>query len=450
MSVASIYGNMVRKNIANRPEKAGRQIIIGLDLETLLIRYAFDKRIPKAYQYLNYKGIKLVADALKNPSTLAYTNIFAPVEILQCFGLTCVSMECLSSYLSGFYIENTLVDGAESMGIAPTLCSYHRTFLGAMGAGILPRARFGVTTSMVCDGNVNSFRALNDTFGVPSFIIDVPHEWSPENRRYVVLQLKELIGRLSEITGKTLDMDELSARLESENRAKTHFLSYVEKRQKHNFPNTLTLMIFQLFASHLDIGMDWAEECFRRMDEEIDLFPAIDQKRILFLHIPPYAEPTLRDYFNDSDRIGISVWDFDLDYTEMLDTAHPLEALADKMLLNIYNGDYSRKLDAITEMIRKYDPDGVIGFCSWGCRQSAGGIQLMKKKVLELGKPMLILDGDDVDRRNCPDGQIKTRFEAFLEELGVPTIHEKPKEDLPEAPSRKQNPKVDYSDRVLS
>ena len=70
----------------------------------------------------------------------------------------------------------------------------------------------------------------------------------------------------------------------------------------------------------------------RRMDEEIDLFPAIDQKRILFLHIPPYAEPTLRDYFNDSDRIGISVWDFDLDYTEMLDTAHPLEALADKML----------------------------------------------------------------------------------------------------------------------
>ena len=162
------------------------------------------------------------------------------------------------------------------------------------------------------------------------------------------------------------------------------------------------------------------------MDEEIDLFPAIDQKRILFLHIPPYAEPTLRDYFNDSDRIGISVWDFDLDYTEMLDTAHPLEALADKMLLNIYNGDYSRKSDAITEMIRKYDPDGVIGFCSWGCRQSAGGIQLMKKKVLELEKPMLILDGDDVDRRNCPDGQIKTRFEAFLEELGVPTIHEKP------------------------
>ena len=45
MNVASIYGNMVRKNIEDRPEKSGRQIIIGLDLETLLIRYAFDKRL---------------------------------------------------------------------------------------------------------------------------------------------------------------------------------------------------------------------------------------------------------------------------------------------------------------------------------------------------------------------------------------------------------------------
>lgn len=436
MNAANIYGNMVRKNIEDRPEKAGKQIITGLDLETLLIRYAFDKRIPKSYQYLNYMGIRLVADALKKPETLAYTNIFAPVELLQCFGLTCVSMECLSSYLSGFYIENTLVDGAESAGIAPTLCSYHRTFLGALDAGILPRARLGVTTSMICDGNVNSFRALNDTYGIPSYIIDVPHEWSKENRRYVVLQLLELIRKLEALTGKRLDMDELKERLESENRAKTHFLSYVEKRQKHTFPNTLTLMIFQLFASHLDIGMDWAEECFRRMDEEIGLFPACDQKRILFLHIPPYAEPTLRDYFNDSDRIGISVWDFDLDYTEMLDTAHPLEALADKMLLNIYNGSFSRKTDAVADMIRKYDPDGVIEFCSWGCRQSAGGVQLMKQKVRELGKPMLILDGDTVDRRNCPDGQIKTRFEAFLEELGVPAYREKPKQDLPAAPSR--------------
>jgi benzoyl-CoA reductase/2-hydroxyglutaryl-CoA dehydratase subunit BcrC/BadD/HgdB len=30
---------------------------------------------------------------------------------------------------------------------------------------------------------------------------------------------------------------------------------------------------------------------------------------------------------------------------------------------------------------------------------------------------MLILDGDAVYRRNSPDGQIRTRFEAFMEVL---------------------------------
>ena len=35
----------------------------------------------------------------------------------------------------------------------------------------------------------------------------------------------------------------------------------------------------------------------------------------------------------------------------------------------------------------------------------------------ELGIPMLILDGDGIDRRNSHDGQIRTRLEAFLEML---------------------------------
>ena len=33
--------------------------------------------------------------------------------------------------------------------------------------------------------------------------------------------------------------------------------------------------------------------------------------------------------------------------------------------------------------------------------------------------PMLILDGDGIDKRNSHDGQIKTRLEAFLELIGT-------------------------------
>ena len=49
--------------------------------------------------------------------------------------------------------------------------------------------------------------------------------------------------------------------------------------------------------------------------------------------------------------------------------------------------------------------------------QAAGGSILLKEKMQELGIPMLILDGDGIDRRNSHDGQIRTRLEAFLEML---------------------------------
>ena len=60
-------------------------------------------------------------------------------------------------------------------------------------------------------------------------------------------------------------------------------------------------------------------------------------------------------------------------------------------------------------------PDAVIHFCHWGCKQASGGSVLLKEKMQEMNIPMLILDGDGIDKRNSHDGQIKTRLEAFLE-----------------------------------
>lgn len=49
--------------------------------------------------------------------------------------------------------------------------------------------------------------------------------------------------------------------------------------------------------------------------------------------------------------------------------------------------------------------------------KKTGGSILLKEKMQEMEIPMLILDGDGIDRRNSHDGQIKTRLEAFLEML---------------------------------
>ncbi|HPE42349.1 MAG TPA: 2-hydroxyacyl-CoA dehydratase family protein, partial [Thermotogota bacterium] len=51
------------------------------------------------------------------------------------------------------------------------------------------------------------------------------------------------------------------------------------------------------------------------------------------------------------------------------------------------------------------------------CKQSSGGAALMAEALKAKGIPCLVLDGDAVDRRNMPEGQTKTRVEAFLEML---------------------------------
>ena len=58
-----------------------------------------------------------------------------------------------------------------------------------------------------------------------------------------------------------------------------------------------------------------------------------------------------------------------------------------------------------------------INFCHWGCKQSAGGVFQLRETLKAADIPLLVLDGDAMDRRNSHDGQIKTRLEAFLEIL---------------------------------
>ena len=58
----------------------------------------------------------------------------------------------------------------------------------------------------------------------------------------------------------------------------------------------------------------------------------------------------------------------------------------------------SGKADMVGKLADTLHPDAVIQFCHWGCKQSSGGSLLLKEKLNEMNIPMLILDGDGIDR----------------------------------------------------
>lgn len=415
MNAIKTYGNYIKKYAEPHPAVSRKMIDIGLHLEQFRTEHFAAKEMPEAYRKLNTLGVKNTLSALEHPDQTVWSNLFAPVEIFQCFGLNALSMECLSSFLSGFTCEDYFIDRAEQKGIASTLCSYHKNFIGAVDSGVIPPAAFGVTTSMICDGNINTFRYIEKNHSINTYVIDVPNTYSEDAVSYLVSQLKELISTLEGLTGKVFHMDNLSEVLSRENESKTCYKEFLKLQRDRYYPSTLTLQMYMLFATHLNIGTPETLDLFRSFAEDIKSYPEFHGKRIVWVHLLPFYQETLKHYFNLGKDYQIQVTEMNLDYMEPLDTDHPLEALATKMLNNLYNGPYERKASMVTKLAKDMRADGVINFCHWGCKQSSGGVFRLREALREADIPLLVIDGDGMDRRNSHDGQIKTRLEAFLE-----------------------------------
>ena len=417
MDLLKIYTEQIKKQSENHPGRARELMKLGLALKNFQEEHIGTKGLPLPYETLFISSMNMVRRALKYPKKSVWTNIFGPVEIFQCLGLQAISVEALATIVTGFHIEDYLIDAAEDAGISQTLCSYHKNFLGGLLTGILPTPAYAVTTSTVCDGNLSTFRFASAERGIGMRILDVPHHYSEEGEKYLADQLRDMTHELEIVTGTQVNQNELKEVLHRENESRKYYMEFLEATKEICYPNTLTLNQCMILATHLNIGTQETLKFFRDLAEDVKHYKPYRGNRIMWIHLQPLYDEVLKEIFNLSYENSIQLFDFNIDYMESMDEDHPFEAIARKMIFNRYNGDFSRKVKFIEECLDEYQPDGVIHYCHWGCRQSAGGASYLKKVAAERNLPMLILDGDAIDRRNTQAGQIKTRTEAFLEML---------------------------------
>ncbi len=407
------------KNLAQiDPQKGWGKMQFGFRANCLRTGFLPDKQITKGYQKLEDMMMKFVASALNHKRSYLWGNIFAPCEIFESMGLSMLSIECLSCYLTGFHMEEYFIDYAQSLGIAPTLCSYHKTFVGAVASQVVPAPSFAVTTSLTCDGNLNTFRYLEKKVGVPFFLLDVPYQDDEESVSYLAEQLKDMIIYIEKSLGCHCDMEKLKKSLEIENQTRKELRKFANLLQKHYYPGRIIHQLYLMMGTHLMMGRQEFLELVQFMIEEIKHCPPFLGKRILWVHLLPFYQESLKKYFDCSKDYQIFAADIILDTMEEMNPNQPLESLAKKLLHNVFNGSYKHKANYIKEMADIFKPDAAIHFCHWGCKQADGGSAMLKEALKQENIPMLILDGDGIDKRNSHDGQIKTRLEAFLEMIG--------------------------------
>ena len=280
-------------------------------------------------------------------------------------------------------------------------------FVGAIDSDAVPVPDYAVTTSLSCDGNLNTFRYLEKKKGVPFTFLDVPYGDDGASVEYLAEQLRDFAHELEERFAVRFDEEKLKESLRIENETRKELVEFFRLQSEHYYPGELISHLYMMMGMHLLIGTQEFLDLIRFMNEDIQTYPKFEGKKILWVHLLPFYQESLQKCFNTNQNYQIIASDIILDSAEKLDPERPFHSLARKIIHNIYNGSYSHRADA------------VIQFCHWGCKQSSGGSILLKEEMQKKGIPMLILDGDGIDKRNSHDGQIKTRLEAFLEMLDV-------------------------------
>ena len=392
MWIADKYIDHVKEETTAHPGESWDQMLLGFKLNKLRTKLLPKKGISKGYQKLEAMMMSFVADSLSRPESYVWGNIFSPCEIMECFGLNTLSIECL-------------------------LCSYHKTFVGAIDSGAVPVPEYAVTTSLSCDGNLNTFRYLEKKKGVPFTFLDVPYRDDDASVDYLAEQLKEFTAELESRFGKSFDEEKLKNAIRIENETRKELMYFFKLQSERYYPGELISHLYMMMGMHLLIGTQEFLDLIRFMIKDIENYPKFDGKKILWIHLLPFYQETLQSYFNSNRKYQIIASDIIIDSMEEMDETQPFHALAKKIIRNLYNGSYSHKAEMVGQLADILHPDAVIQFCHWGCKQSSGGSVLLKEKLQEMDIPMLILDGDGIDRRNSHDGQIKTRLEAFLEML---------------------------------
>ena len=417
MWIADKYIDYVKEKTVSSPGESWDRMLLGFKANKLRTKILPKKGISRGYQKLEAMMMSFVADSLGKSDSYVWGNIFSPCEIIGSFGLNTLSIECLACYFSGYHLEDYFIDFAQNTGIAPTLCSYHKTFVGAIDSGAVPVPEYAVTTSLSCDGNLNTFRYLEKKKGVPFTFLDVPYRDDGASVDYLAEQLKNFAGELERHFGRVFDEEKLRNSLKIENETRKALMEFFRLQSERYYPGELISHLYMMMGMHLLIGTQEFLDLIRFMIEDIKTYPKFEGKKILWIHLLPFYQETLQSYFNSSRKYQIIASDIIMDSMEELDENRPFHALAGKIIRNLYNGSYSHKAEMVGRLADTLHPDAVIQFCHWGCKQSSGGSILLKEKMQELDIPMLILDGDGIDKRNSHDGQIKTRLEAFLEML---------------------------------
>lgn len=414
-----LFGKHIYSLTQKKPLAARKELAFVYNAAGLMCKYFPTKKLLPSRQFMQWAAADSAIKPLKSGRGSAIVSLYLPCEILHAMGLKLMFPEALACYLAAAGSEQIFIKTAENNGLPKTMCSYHKSFIGMVETGVLPKPDFIVNTTLACDANHLSFRRAAEYYNIAQFIIDVPGEYNDANLIYVAQQLREMAVFVQKHSGLELNNDKLLEVVNTSKRTLRNFSEMIPVRSERSLSDEMTSQILNLYATHILLGTENAEKYSFDFLKELTACPKGKKGvRLLWVHTLPYWQDALRSLINFTDRCEIVACDMVLDsmYVD-LNEQDPYKFMAQRLLKNTANGAGANRIKAVAQLAEKLNANGVIWYCHWGCKQTAGASALAKEYLEKAGYPTLILDGDGCDSSNVNDGQTVTRMEAFLELL---------------------------------
>ena len=268
-NIVDRFGQLVDDAIP-KPELARQLLLLGYRAKDVQLLLAPEKELTPARQYAAQIAMDAMIAPLAHPQRAALVNIFMPCELLHAFHLLPMFAEATACYLNGAAAERGFIHYAESAGISPTLCSYHKALLGMGLSGTAGKPLFTACTSIACDANNLTFRRLAQHYGIPHFYLDVPYGHDEYAVAEVSDRLREFAAFLEDATHQKLDEAALQQAVAHSSRTLELLQQAQAAKAGRNLHNDVTSEFYEVFVTHTMLGTPQAEQYARKLLADIE------------------------------------------------------------------------------------------------------------------------------------------------------------------------------------
>ncbi len=378
-----------------------------------------------------FKGMK---------SPLAWCTSAGPAEILRALGFEVYFPENHGALLGASRTAAKYIPRAHQAGYGPEICSYLTADIGAYlmgetplkeayGLKAIPKPDLIVYNTNQCREVADWFAFFGKEFSCPVVGINPPRhldEVSPADVRLVVSQFEKLIAVGEKVIGNRLDPSRLAETVRLSGLASECWKQVLATAKRKPTPLTFwdgtILMAPIVVLRGTQLCLDFYRETLAELESTAKRDEgAVPKERVRIFWEGMPIWPRLRAFselFAENHAAVVAStycnsWVFD-----HFDAQNPLESMAYDYTQIFINRSERAKLEMLKGFVRDYAIDGVIFHDSKTCFNNANCRFGMPERLRhETGLATLTINGDLNDVRFFSDGQARTRFETFVEQL---------------------------------